>query len=404
MGRFIGNGTERTVVNNYIDSYLRGTNQYAKYLQSAPNFVTYYSRDPDESTENSGLGDVEEIVGRRSPLRYNRVQNVPLYMVEDSAPSLVADGILGVGYELESTAIIVPDTVVPKPNDLFLFSYWEQEKQSLFRITEVTTTAVDSNTYYQISFQSSPYDYHEVEEHQLVDKYEVVYDQVGSSKPAVIIESDYLLAAELEEVFDLVAAIYREDFYNEKLNMFLYQDDYTEKGLDHYIFDKYLHNFIKQEKLFISSKTFAQNILLVEIPVKRAFNLQSPYPALAQGKVSGFSVTYTLPASKLDTFKMFPIGVSEMCYLPTVGDPAPFNPLVVEFYKKFSKLLQEEDKTALADSLRTEWIQKIKDEFPKLNPSLETYISLPILLFILNRIGSYLVRSKSSKLGGKNHD
>ena len=73
MGRFVGTGDERTMVNKYIDSYLKGTNEYAKYLQSAPNFVTYYSRDHEHSTENSGLGDVEEIVGDRSPLRYNRI-------------------------------------------------------------------------------------------------------------------------------------------------------------------------------------------------------------------------------------------------------------------------------------------------------------------------------------------
>ena len=50
MGRFVGTGEERKLVTKYIDSYMRGTNQYAKYLQSAPNFVTYYSRDNEAST------------------------------------------------------------------------------------------------------------------------------------------------------------------------------------------------------------------------------------------------------------------------------------------------------------------------------------------------------------------
>ena len=146
MGRFVGNGEERTVVNKYIDSYMNGTNEYGKYLQSAPNFVTYYSRDQEASTEGSGLGEVEEVVGERSGIRYNRVNNVPFYMVEDSAPELMADGIVGLNYMVESTAVIIPDTVVPVPNDLFVFSYWEQtrDKTVVFRITNVSTTAVAS--------------------------------------------------------------------------------------------------------------------------------------------------------------------------------------------------------------------------------------------------------------------
>lgn len=400
MGRFIGSGSERTVVNTYIDSYLQGTNQYAKYLQSAPNFVTYYSRDPDTSTESSGLGDVEEIVGLRSPLRYNRIQNIPLYMVEDAAPSLLADGILGVGYQLEGSAIIIPNTVVPKPNDLFLFSYWEKEKQTLFRITEFTTTAVDSNTYYQISFQATPFDPQVLESSQLVDRYEVVYDQVGSSKPAVLIESDYLLAAELGELFDEVAEVYQEDYYQEKLNMFLYADGLTNLGHCRYIWDRYLHMFLRDEKFFINPKTFAQNILLADVPVSRSMRVRSPYESLKRGELqNGTGWKYTLTKSNLQIFSMFPMRVEEITFLPDVGEDLALNPVILEFCTKFSRLLQDEDRTALETSLRTEWIQKLKDEFPKLHPSLENYLSLPFLLFILNRLGSYLVRTGGKKFG-----
>ena len=75
MARFIDTPNERTLVNKYVDSYMNGVNQYAKYIDSTPSFATYYSRDVDRSTENPGLGQVKEIVGMESPLRYNKIKN-----------------------------------------------------------------------------------------------------------------------------------------------------------------------------------------------------------------------------------------------------------------------------------------------------------------------------------------
>ena len=63
-------------------------------------------------------------MGPKSGIRYNRINNVPFYMVEDASPDLLSDGVLGLGYALEGTAIIIPDTVIPVPNDVFIFPYW----------------------------------------------------------------------------------------------------------------------------------------------------------------------------------------------------------------------------------------------------------------------------------------
>ena len=395
MGRFVGNGEERTVVNKYIDSYMNGTNEYGKYLQSAPNFVTYYSRDQEASTEGSGLGEVEEVVGERSGIRYNRVNNVPFYMVEDSAPELMADGIVGLNYMVESTAVIIPDTVVPVPNDLFVFSYWEQtrDKTVVFRITNVSTTAVDSNTYYQVSFQSTPYDYTELESKQLVDRYEVIYDHIGSSKPAVLMEKDYILAERLEQAFDKVTSIYIEDYYDARLNLFAYKGWSEEANDTVTYFDRSLHKFLKGQNFFINSKTLAINILLQDLKVTRALETYSPYTNLGKPVITSH---YTLSTSSLQIFKLYPLKVRELTYLPT-GEDVPLAPEVIALYEEFFGADTKLDSLVIESKL-DDWLLKVDSIVSTSCPSLENYLSFPILLYTLNYLGEYLVR------GVRKHD
>lgn len=389
MGRFVGNGEERTVVNKYIDSYMNGTNEYGKYLQSAPNFVTYYSRDQEASTEGSGLGEVEEVVGERSGIRYNRVNNVPFYMVEDSAPELMADGIVGLNYMVESTAVIIPDTVVPVPNDLFIFSYWEQtrDKTVVFRITNVSTTAVDSNTYYQVSFQSTPYDYNELESKQLVDRYEVIYDHIGSSKPAVLMEKDYILAERLEKTFDKVASIYIEDYYDDRLNVFTYKGWAESVAAEVTYFDRSLHKFLKEQNFFINSKTLAINILLQDLKVTRSLEAYSPYTQVGQPTITS---NYTLSPSSLKIFKLYPLNVKEITYLPT-GDDLPLDNEVLSLYEEFFGSDSKLDSQVIESKLE-DWLLKVDNLVTTSFPSLENYLSFPILLYVLNYLGEYLVR------------
>ena len=399
MGRFVGTGDERTMVNSYIDSYLKGTNEYAKYLQSAPNFVTYYSRDQEHSTENSGLGDVEEIIGDRSPLRYNRVNNIPLYMVEDAAPELMTDGVLGLGYNVESTAVIIPNTVIPVPNDVFIFSYWEQDKNQkvLFRVTNVTTTAVDSNAYYQINFQSTPYDFKILEERQLVDRYEVIYDHIASGKPAIVVEKDYILAEEVGKVFDQVAEIYIEDYYSPTLNFFLH-DSVDETGKDITYFDRTLHEFLREQKFFINSKTLVQNILLEPLKVPRVMKMYSPFRKVGEADLGG---GYDTTTSGLEIFKLFPLQVLELTYLPLVDKKVEFLPEVLRVYKEFFPITPETTGQSIEEKLEGGLLGEINEFLEDIIPSMEGYLSLPILLYTLNWVGEYLVRGRS--LGGESH-
>ena len=88
--------------------------------------------------ENPGLGAVREVVGYESPNRYNRIENVPIYGVEEITPDMVHDGISGINVESELTALIIPDTIQPNVDDLLIFSYHETvDENSSHKLTLV---------------------------------------------------------------------------------------------------------------------------------------------------------------------------------------------------------------------------------------------------------------------------
>ena len=391
MGRFVGTGDERTVVNKYIDSYLKGTNDYAKYLQSAPNFVTYYSRDHEHSTENSGLGDIEEVVGERSPLRYNRINNVPLYMVEDSAPDIMADGVLGMGYNVESSAVIIPNTVIPLPNDLFVFSYWEKssQKEVLFRITNVTTTAADSNTYYQIQFQSTPYKNEDLESRQLVERYEVIYDHVASSKPAVIVERDYILAERIGKVFDSISSYYVDMYYDVNLNMFIMGSGYDDEGNVAKIFDACLHEFIREQMFFINSKTMVKNILLDKLVLRPDLKRCSPYYEVQRGGSLNVSFEYYTYVDRA-IFKMFPDTFREIFYYKDPQNWLSLDPNLLDLYELVKNAEKGE---SLEGKINNFDFNRLEEEtIAKAHIHMIPYISIPIMLYLLDKLGQILVR------------
>lgn len=262
MARFIDTPNERTLVNKYVDSYMNGVNQYAKYIDSTPSFATYYSRDVDTSTENPGLGQVKEIVGVDSPLRYNKIKNFPLYGVEEVNPSINSDGISGINVDIENTAVILPDTIIPKPDDLFVLNYDENtdKNSAVYRITGVDINAVDSNTYYQISYISTPYDYTILNKRQVVDDYRFVYGNTGSKYENILLEDRYIEVANLEQQFVRYMNFLLDNFYDEDKNMVYFKD----KDGNHIFMDE-VHDFLNNHKLLIESRTFIRNIYLPDM-------------------------------------------------------------------------------------------------------------------------------------------
>lgn len=262
MARFINSPNERNLVNKYVDSYMTGTSDYAKYLDSAPSFVTYYSKDVNESMENAGLGVAKEIVGYESPLRYNKIIDMPLYGVEQIDPSFLYDDISGFDTEAELTAIIIPDTLQPTVDDLVLFSYHEtidNENLRLYRVTDVNISAIDSNTYYRVSLSSSPYSIEILDSRQVIDTYHLIYNHIGTDRKTLLLQSSYISAKKISDTYEALLNSYIDNYYDTELGAFLYYDINSHNA----IYDVDVHKFLQRNPdLLVNEKSFMKNIVL----------------------------------------------------------------------------------------------------------------------------------------------
>ncbi len=102
---------ERKFVNDnaaLLDS--RITSQYSRFLDSTPNYVTYYNVSNIESTADYGFKNVERVLGDTSPLRFNKVYNLPIYGIDSITPQLTDDE-EGLNMSVDSEGVILPNTV-----------------------------------------------------------------------------------------------------------------------------------------------------------------------------------------------------------------------------------------------------------------------------------------------------
>lgn len=264
MGKFLQEKEpEQNLINNYVDSYLDATNRYSKWQQGSPTFVTYYSIKLESSTKDQGLNNVTEVVGNESPIKYNKIENFPIYLESDINFSQQLDEEAGFDAESEGSAVVLPGTIVPQNDDLLVFSVFERDY--IYRVSSVETSSTSMRTFYRISFFISPFDLSTLEERQVESKYNVIYDNIGTELNPIIPEKNFTLLDDIEERIKYLSERYIRFYYDKKINSFIYNLDRMNMTIhefykDNGIYDPKLALFIKRNNLFINKKTFLKNI------------------------------------------------------------------------------------------------------------------------------------------------
>jgi len=246
MGKFI---EEQDVIQTQLDNYIRQTYDFSSYIEGGPTFVTYYAKDILASTEDIPLGGVIETIGVESPIKYNKIENFPLYGMGALTPENNFDETEGLDTTIEGDAIILPNTVKPLVNDFF--SVPGQAGNLLFRVNEVAVDHAGNKVMYKVSYSLTASSNGVLDEEQITETYKVVYENIGKDCKSVIKESDFLLLDHIDSVSDDLSNAYIKLFYNKNYNTFLYND---------IIYDNILIRFITNNSLFIKTRTFLKNI------------------------------------------------------------------------------------------------------------------------------------------------
>ena len=124
--------------------------QITRFLDKSPVFTTFFHLNVNETTVDDGFRDIESIIGNRSPLRFQRIENFPLYGLDPVILS-IQDSDQGLDTEYSGECILLPNTIKPLQNDFFMINH--VKGSYIFRVTEVQYDNIRPDNFYKIGFR-----------------------------------------------------------------------------------------------------------------------------------------------------------------------------------------------------------------------------------------------------------
>ena len=417
MGQFI-NEPEKELFNKVFDDYLDATNRYSKQQTSAPVFVDYYSIKLDTSTKDMGLNNVTEVVGNESPLKYNKINDFPIYLDNEVSFLQQLDEESGFDGESEGSATVLPGTIIPQNDDLIVFKFLE--KKYVYRVSNVEFSNTSMRTFYHITFFVSPFDIDTLENRQVEDNYKTIYRNIGTELDPIISEKNFSLIGEIDTILNYLTERYVRFYYDKKVNSFIYNKDRMNMAIhefykDNGVYDPKLALFIKRNNLFINKKTFLSNIYVDCLLQNRDLDYEkSIYSYLETGDSDEFEYPFFYFNSiNESSFMLFQDKFHELVHSPiqiyknkfildqsTVKD-GKFTSINLKEYVENENLLIDDipDKEKILviylRSLKLNKQDNISDHYEdiieiskkiKINKNFDTYLLIPCIIFILKKI------------------
>jgi hypothetical protein len=240
MGRIL---QDTRVTQSNIEHYItQATKDYSTFLASSPTFCTYFSKNHLKSTYDRSLENVNEVVGADSPVVFDKIENFPIYKIENASfGTEITD--FGIAANVTSSAVLLPNTLKPSPDDLFTLEY--QNVKKVFIVTDVEQDNFNNSKYYKISFRLSTHNTADAEK-QVKEEYTLDYDLIGKVKDPIVKKTAFELALAIEDIIDEITRDYLEVYYNREVSAFV------DTRIDPYgrsILDPLNNFFINENKL-----------------------------------------------------------------------------------------------------------------------------------------------------------
>lgn len=374
----------------------------ARFLDTSPTFVTYYHINVDETTVDEGYKDVASIIGFRSPIKYKKIENFPMYGMDQIVLSLQEQE-QGLDTEFTGDSIILPGTIKPLENDFFMIPILHDVY--LFRITEIAYDTVMPDNFYKVSFQLEYIDQEKVEalEKQANEQYTCILDNIGTENKCIIETGVMQKINDIEAMYNDMASTYLALFYDDRHNCLL-----GDLGLGKKIYDPYQTDFINRHSLF-NQKNNLRTIILTDQVNDKMFKLKyekTVYRFLERRdytRVNNFKYTYFQGSSYHETtFYRWADGNVQILDIPSNISEKDYDIFSNEFVmsiktngftqSKHAELIQRfmRDKTLSINSIPLD----LNEELYNLNNSLEVFFITPIIMYIIQTVVNDTIRNK----------
>jgi len=192
MGKFLPNDEE--LINQVTKDYTQDAlSNYSEMLGSSPTYLSYFNIKASASSQDKNLDAVYQVTGSESPVRFNRIDNFPVYGLQQISLDL-SIGTYGVEAEVATEAIILPSTIIPFPDDFISVPYIDsssgidEKKYALFRVTKVDKSVLGSTRFFKLQINMTAEQVEQVEE-QTVKELEFNVTDYESNRQAILNKS-----------------------------------------------------------------------------------------------------------------------------------------------------------------------------------------------------------------------
>lgn len=213
---------EQSLIDNNIFKYeQRLKSNTNKYIENGALLTTYFPIRENATTVDRGLRDIDKIFGHKSPLRFNRILNFPVYGFGQANPNNTDEANME-DINVEGECIILPSTIVPNPNDFFIINHLRM--RAIFQVTDVQYDSMKVEGYYKIKYRlhSTSDETLQNLENQTVETYHCDLNAIGSNVNPIIKKDDFVKRGQIEQMVNQMIQSYRSMFYNERHNCFLF--------------------------------------------------------------------------------------------------------------------------------------------------------------------------------------
>lgn len=366
----------------------------ARFIDTTPVFVTYYHVDTDNTTVDEGFLDVASVIGHRSPIRFNKIENFPLYGMDQIVLNIAEDD-QGLDTTWDGDGIVLPKTIKPVPNDFFVIPTLKD--YYIFRVTNIQYDTIMPDNYYKIEFKLEYIDSTKLEEieKQVLEEHVCVLENIGTETSCIIEKSSYQKIKEIEKMYAEIKDLYMAMFYNDRHNVFLCE---IEDGK--LLYDPLQTYFVNIHKLFNSKNDLSTLILTDQYddPKRKYKYAKSVYKFLETRDMkllSMFKYT-TRPGTSIreSSFRKWHDRNIEVLDIPMVI-PDDSNSIFSRDYMEAIRLnapVESEYASLIQRYLRSEKLT-IKDismeldtELIYLNNSIEVFFFTPFIMYIIRDI------------------
>ena len=370
----------------------------SRFIDSTQTYVDYYHIDNEGTTTDAGFIDVASILGFRSPIKFKKIHDFPLYGIEQIVLS-IQDADQGLDTEYTGEAIILPNTIKPLQNDYFVIKYLRDSY--LFRVTDVNYDSVMADGFYRISYMLDFIDdekFHELEK-QVEESYECVLENIGTENSCIIESTVHVNLTEINKMYDEMVQTYLSIFYDERYNCVLGD---LNKGRR--LYDPYMTDFINRHHLF-NKKNDLQTIILSEQIEDKFYKIKyekSVYRFIERQDIDRIrKFTFSLykgtmhPESAFYRWKDNSIEVVDVIDAFLENDAFLYGESIDIFSEDFVEMVQNNEEMnndygkLISKFIKKEKIElneigrKLEEELLDFNSSMEVFFFTPIILYII---------------------